>query len=295
MYTFLKKIVIYGLASFIVLNLIAFCSLYFLGKSCFYKQQFVKNGVKETTFDYVVLGSSTGLTTLNTKLIDSITQKKGLNISIDDSGLSSHYLMLQHFYSAGKSTKKLILAVVPDDLGNAEPMINTNDYRFIPHIWNNDEVTNYFNQMNGKNTLLYKVSPYFPLIPVSYYNTELFYPGLLSILKPGNRYLFDDKGNFSYPNTSANKEIDNLIHRTKKVEFKNPYLTKIIDFCTENKIELLIYQSPIYKTSLVFPESIIVINHSDLINDKVYFYDQIHVNSKGRTICTLKFCESVFN
>ena len=67
-----------------------------------YKNQFVKNGVKETEFDYVVLGSSTGLTTLDTKLIDEKMYTSGLNISMDDTSLSSHYLMLQYFLSLGK-------------------------------------------------------------------------------------------------------------------------------------------------------------------------------------------------
>lgn len=291
---FLKKIALYGLASFIVLNLIAFLSLFFLGKSCFYKQQFVQNGVKETNFDYVVLGSSTGLTTLDTKLIDSLTKKKGLNISIDDSGLSSHYLMLKHFYSSGKITKKLILAVMPEDFSNANPVINTNDYRFIPHIWN-EEVDNYFNHLNGKNEYLYKIAPYFPLIPVSYYNTELFYPGFVSIFKPNNRYLFDDKGNFSYPILNLNKDLKKSIVASKKVEFKNHYLTKIIDFCAENKIEIILYQSPIYNVKVIFPDKISIINHSDLIKEEHYFFDKIHVNSGGRKICSIKFSESVFN
>ncbi len=81
---FLLKIGMYGLVSFIMLNLIAWTSLYFMGKSSLYKPEYLTNRVKETQFDYVVLGSSTGLTTLNTSLIDSLSGKKGFNISIDD-------------------------------------------------------------------------------------------------------------------------------------------------------------------------------------------------------------------
>jgi len=292
MIKFIKKICFYGLTIFIVLNLIAFLSLHFLGNSCFYKQQFIKNGVKETNFDYVVLGSSTGLTTLDTKLIDSITGKSGLNISIDDSGLNSHYLMLQQFYLSGKTTKKLILAVVVDDLNNANPVINTNDYRFMPTIWN-EEVGVYFSQMKGENKYLYKIAPYIPLIPVSYYNTELFYPSILSVFKPNSRHLFDDRGNYMYP--ISNKKIDNATFKSTKVEFNNPYLKKIIDFCMTNNIEIILYQSPTYKTFVVFPDQIPLINHSNLFEDEDYFYDKIHVNFKGRRICSLKFSESFLN
>lgn len=91
---FLTKIVLYTFFILLIGNGIAWLSLYFIGKSNLYKPQFVKNGVKEKYFDYVVLGSSTGLTTLDTKLIDEKLKTKGLNISMDDSALSSHYLML---------------------------------------------------------------------------------------------------------------------------------------------------------------------------------------------------------
>lgn len=290
---FLKTIAFYGLASFIVLNLIAYLSLYFLGKSCFYKQQFVQNGIKETTFDYVVLGSSTGLTTLDTKLIDSLTQKNGLNISIDDSGLSSHYLMLQHFYLSGKSTKKLILAIMPDDLENDKPKLNGNDYRFLPHN-NEDVVQSFFNEIDGDNKIIYQTSKYLPLIGVSYFNSELFFPAILSIFQPTKRNLFDEKGNYSYPNIETSKKLEKVILKTKKIEYKNPYLTKIIDFCKLNEIELILYQSPIYKSEVIFPEGLNCVNQVSLFNDAEFFYDEIHVNSKGRKICSEDFSKNSF-
>lgn len=290
---FLKKIIIYGLASFIVLNLIAFLSLYFLGKSSFYKQQFVKNGVKETTFDYIVLGSSTGLTTLDTKLIDSLTQRSGLNISIDDSGLSSHYLMLQHFYLSGKSTKKLILAVMPDDLENENPKLNGNDYRFLPHI-NEEVVQSYFNEIDGDNKIIYRTSKYIPLIGVSYFNSELFFPGILSIFQPTKRNLFDQKGNYSYPDINSSKKLEKTTDKIKKLEYKNPYLTKIIDFCKVNNVKLVLYQSPIYKTEVIFPNGLNCVNQVSLFNDSDFFYDEIHVNSKGRKICSVEFSKNSF-
>ncbi|MEZ4838930.1 hypothetical protein [Flavobacterium sp.] len=289
----MKKIAFYGLASFIVLNLIAFISLYFLGKSCFYKQQFIHNGVKETNFDYVVLGSSTGLTTLDTKLIDSLTGKKGLNISIDDSGLSSHYLMLQQFYFSGKRTKKLILAVMPDDLENENPKLNGNDYRFLPHI-NEDDVKTYFNEIDGENKIIYQTSKYMPLLAVSYFNTELFFPAVLSIFQPQKRNLFDEKGNYSYPNVNSSKKLKRVIGRIKKIDFKNPYLNKIIDFCKVNRVNLILYQSPIYKTEIVFPDGLNCINQGSVFNDIHFFYDEIHVNKRGRKICSEEFAKNSF-
>jgi hypothetical protein len=291
---FLKKIALYGISSFIILNLIAFLCLYFLGKSCFYKQQFIRNGVKDTTFDYVVLGSSTGLTTLDTKLIDSISGKNGLNISIDDSGLSSHYLMLQQFYSSGKKTDLLVLSVMPDDLEIYNPLINTNDYRFMTYLWDKD-VKFFFKNMNGKNKWVFNTSYYLPLIGVSYFNSELFFPGILSVFQSKKRNLFDQKGNYSYPNIQNFNITNDLNILNKNVVFKNPYLFKIVDFCNNYNIKILLYQSPILNVKTIYSTKINMVNHSTLLNSKDFFYDYIHVNQSGRKICSEHFASLLIN
>lgn len=286
---FLLKIGLYALLFFLAINLLAFLSLFFLGKSYFYKPQFVTNGVKENSFDYVVLGSSTGLTTLDTKQMDSLTGKKGLNISMDDSSLSSHYLMLEYFYSIGKKTDRLILAVTPWDLANEKPELNNNDYRFLTYV-QEDCVSGYYQEVeNGYFKKLW-LSKYFPIIGVSYYNTELFYPSLVSIAQPKKRNQFDERGNFCYPNGGNLKKEK---AKTVPLEFKNPYFDKLAAFCAAKKIELVLYQSPMYGTSVTSEKNIgfSFINHSDLLQSPDLFYDKIHVNAKGRMICSQKVAE----
>ena len=164
---FLFKIAIYTFFILLIGNGIAWLSLFFIGKSNLYKPQFVKNGVKEKHFDYVVLGSSTGLTTLDTKLIDEKLKTKGLNISMDDSALSSHYLMLQFFYQQQKKTDYLVLAVTPWDLANENPVINNNDYRFLSER-NTTAVSEYYQTIPYEDFPVLKYATYFPLgIPKS--------------------------------------------------------------------------------------------------------------------------------
>ncbi len=289
---FLFKIGLYAVVLFLILNSIAFLSLFFLGKSYFYKPQFVKNGVKETSFDYIVLGSSTGLTTLDTKLIDSLTNKNGLNISMDDSSLSSHYLMLEYFYAIGKKTDCLILAVTPWDLVNENPELNNNDYRFLPYV-QEECVANYYRNIETGIFKKLSLSKYFPLIGVSYYNTELFYPSLVSIASPKKRNQFDDKGNYCYPNLGKPNEKK---HETLNMEFKNPYFQKIKKFCEAKNIKLVLYQSPIYATSVMTKNTEeTIINHSDLIQSPDMFYDNIHVNKNGREFCSKKVAAVLIN
>jgi len=288
---FLLKIAGYGLVSFLILNGIAFLCLYFLGNSNFYKPQFVKNGVFEKEFDYVVLGSSTGLTTLDTKLMDSITGKKGLNISMDDSALSSHYLMLRHFYALNRKTKCLVLAITPWDMAVTNPTLNVNDYRFLPYV-NEEYVYEYYKSLEQTSFKVLTLSRYVPIIGMTYYNTELFYPSLLAALHPEKRNRFDDAGNYSYPNFGKPKKSENKI---MELELKNPYYKKIKQLCIDHKIQLILYQSPIFKTSVVTVDNQYqkIINHSQLFQESIMFYDNLHVNDKGRKICSEKFADEL--
>lgn len=288
---FLTKIALYTFFILLIGNGIAYLSLYVLGKSQLYKNQFVKNGVQEKHFDYVVLGSSTGLTTLDTKLIDKTLNTSGLNISMDDTSLSSHYLMLQYFLSLGKSTDQLILCVTPGDLQNPVNELNNNDYRFLTEV-QDTLVYNYYDRLekNGLKVLTY--SRYLPLLGISYYNNELFYPSIYAFLKPTKRNRFDDKGNYTYPQIANNIEKRDVV--TSKTSFINPSFLKIRKLCKEKGIDLIVYQSPIHGTNVIFPSTkeFRIINHSNILPEAL-FYDPIHVNSEGRIFCTLAFCEEI--
>lgn len=282
---FILKIIVYGFLILLIGNGIALLSLYFMGKGQLYKPQFVKNGVKEKHFDYVVLGSSTGLTTLDTKQIDSTLNTTGLNISMDDTALNTHYLMLRYFYAQNKTTDYLVLAVTPWDLANEEPVLSDNDYRFFSEQYT-DEVHDYYQAISYAGFPVLKYSAYLPILGVSYYNTEVFYPSLLAVAQPKKRNRFDDRGNYSYPESGSPKETD---EKAETTAFKNPYFDKIKSFCVEKGIQLIVYQSPLYKTKVDLSGQKIVINHSDFLKDEALFYDNLHVNVNGRKECTGDF------
>ncbi|WP_320814520.1 hypothetical protein [Flavobacterium sp.] len=247
----------------------------------------MKNGVKEKYFDYVILGSSTGLTTLNSKLIDSTLNTTGLNISMDDSSLNSHYLMLQYFYALGKKTETLVLAITPWDVTNKAPKLNNNDYRFLSEIQQN-VVFDYYSEIESADFPILQYSKFLPILGVSYYNNELFYPSFFTFVKPEKRNRFDDKGNYSYPNLGApSKENEDAIH----LDFQNPYFFKIVDFCKKKNIKLILYQSPLYKKNILTSGNYTIINHSNLIKDNTLFYDNLHVNKKGRVYCSEIFAK----
>ncbi len=289
---FIIKLSVYSFFLLIFLNIVSYLILENLSNSQFYKPQFVKNAKIGNKFDYVVLGSSVGLTTLNTKQIDSTFVLNGLNISMDDSSLNSHFLMLQHFYKCKKTTDKLVLCISPWDIIKEEYQLNNNDYRFLSDV-NMDYISDYYYQMEpGFFKKLY-LSKYFPIIGVSYYNFEIFFPSLLTIFNKKKHNKFDDRGNFSYPDYGTSK--NDVKMKVEKVLLKNKYFNKIQTFCITNNIELIVYQAPLLGKKINYtniPNGIKFINHSDFIDNDM-FYDNIHVNSKGRTFCTLAFCKEM--
>jgi len=288
---FLKQIALYGFFIFILLNLVALGSFWSLRKSTFYKPSFAVNQ-DIANLDYIVLGSSTGLTTLNTVQIDSLTNWKGLNLSMDDTGLPSHYLMLKHFLVSGGHINKCVLAITPWDLANSNPSLGNNDHRFLPFIFNK-EVKNHFRDLptSGASPLFF--SAFIPLYGLGYYNTELFYPSLIAFAKPEYRNRFDEKGNYVYPNLGKSLSVNAI--KQSEYSFNNPYLEKIKLLCKEHKVKLILYQSPMLNQHQVSLKSMDLINHSALLEqDTNLFYDEIHVNKKGRKIATKSFVDAIF-
>jgi len=109
---FITKFLIYSFILLLIFNIIAFLSLYFLNQSNFYKPQYVKNNILNKQYDYVIIGASNGLTTLNTNKIDSLISTNGFNLCVDDTALSSQYLMLKHFYELNNKTDYCILSIL---------------------------------------------------------------------------------------------------------------------------------------------------------------------------------------
>jgi hypothetical protein len=288
MMLFLKRIGFVVLVFIGMSMLVSWGSLWALRQSSFYKPSFLVNSLSEKSFDYIVLGASTGLTTLNTKVIDSMLHTNGVNLSMDDTALSSQYLMLQHFLAQGKTTKVCVLAPSVKDYDVRTNELSGNDYRFLPYV-NTTYVYDYYKQFKGVDAKVLAYSKWFPMLGVSYYNVELFYPSLVALMQPEKRNRFDATGNYVYPESKkASKMINDLMSVT--LDFKNPYLNKIKALCKANDIELICYISPMEgKNVIVSSAGFSVINHSNLLNDSKYFFDSEHVDAKGRKVSSVQF------
>ncbi len=284
---FFKRIGFILLVFIGVSSAISYGSLWSLRQGSFYKPSFLEH-IQTSEFDYIVLGSSTGLTTLNTQVIDSVSGMHGLNLSMDDTSLSSQYLMLQHFIASGKQTPVCILAASILDYDVTDNVLSGNDYRFLPYV-SRAYVSDYYRSFSGSSARISAYSNWFPVLGMGYYNVELFYPSLVSLVQPQKRNRFDAYGNYSYPITTNVSELI-VSRRSKTLQLNNPYFKKIQDLCAKHDMALVVYIPP-HKTLAVEmgSTSFSIINHSDLLHDTKYFYDDVHVNRLGRQAVSLRF------
>lgn len=280
---FLLKTALYLALALLIVNGIAWICLAVHRNASFYKPSFFTHAVKNKQVDYVVIGSSIGLTSINTKQIDSLNHTEGINLSIDDTSLSSNYLMLEHFFNQGGKTSYCILAISSWDLANASPQLNDNDYRFLPFV-GEEYVHAYYASLEKGICKPLTYSHYFPFLGVCYYNTELLYPALVAALQPEKRNRFDAKGNYTYPPVSSVKKVP---FSTVTLAWKNPYIAKIEALCKKNNAALILYQAPMLETKVVnLNSNYALINHATLLRPEDGFYDKIHVDCNGRKKAT---------
>ena len=291
---FLKKFGILTLSFALVTTAMSYAGFFALRQSDFYKPSFLANSVNQKEFDYIILGASNGLTTLNTEVIDSILSTQGINLSVDDTAVSSQYLMLQHFIAEGKRTKYCILASSPYSFDATNNAVNDNDYRFLMYA-NRPYVSDYYKQFPETRARLMYYSKWMPTLGMSYYNAELFYPSLISIVDPKKRNRFDEKGNYGYPFVKTKAEAITDFEAVE-IKFSNSFVEKIKALCDTNSIELICYISPIRsKEAIVNDSGYNVINHSNELLNTKYFNDEIHVNALGRQTSSINFARAFNN
>jgi hypothetical protein len=263
--------------SLIALQVISFMLLFSFRNSNFYKPGYAfRNSTNQ--YDFVILGSSRGLTSIDTKYLSQRIGQKGFNFSLDDSHIGTHELMLEHLI--WNKIKLDTLFLVYENSSEVVKKISSNDYRFLPFV-HTAHTYGYLRVM--KETELLRASQYFPFAGLGYYNIELLFPSLLSFLKPNYRYHYDEYGDYSYPNRGS--RLGEAGDKTAELNFNNVQLNRMYDRCSQEGIQLIILISPSFKTTFTYVgdyKKFNVIDLSQSVTDSTYFYDQLHLNSRGK-------------
>ena len=223
---FLLKLTKYGLLVLILGNLIGWSGDFFLRRSSWFKPSFLVNNFKqEEKLDYFIIGSSRGLTTLNSIQIDNELKINGVNLSMDDTDLKTHLLMTKHFFERGYKSDFCVLALDYTNFENSQQKLGDNDFRFSPFTADN-YARNHFDSYENHILRPNFNSLYFPIIKFSYYNLQLVPSAIISMIFPNKRYRFDKKGNYTYPVVRTSNSTYK-VPKIKYVQISNPLVDTI--------------------------------------------------------------------
>ncbi|KAA6324290.1 hypothetical protein EZS27_026364 [termite gut metagenome] len=294
---FCIKLGLYALVALIVSNLIAVGCFMCLRNSDMFKPSFlIRNIPVDSEFDYVVLGTSTAFTGIDTQLVDSLLQINGINIALDGMSYEGQAMMLSHFIAHGFKTNYCILGI-DRSVSYKQDVFSMNEFYFLPFI-NEDYVYDSFYNREHDWLKIRAYSRYCPILGLAYYNQQLYFSSLLAAIKPHYRHRFNQKGNTAYPDTHLSSEQHEKTSDT--ITHVNNAVSAIEQICKDNNIKLIWYLPPRSGNTIVdsvFNQNRIIINSRELFEGKedLFMYDFVHVNSKGRAKATMSLCDSLIN
>ncbi|MCP4522410.1 MAG: hypothetical protein GY827_12075 [Cytophagales bacterium] len=283
---FLLKSSLYLGIFVLIVNMIGWVGDISLRKSKLFKPSFLLNNYdNQQRFDYFLLGSSRGLTTIDTKQVDDSLGTNGVNLSMDDTDLKTHLLMLKHFFANGYKSNYCILTLDHQSFTKTQQKLGDNDYRFA-HFISQNHVREHFDEYETTSLTPIKNSAYLPFLKYSYYNLQLVPSALLATVRPNKRHRYDEAGNYTYPKKGIPKK-EKITFEEKVVKITNPLVKEAMQICERNNTELIIYVAPYKGKSLkIVDPNTYVINQSSSIQESHLFYDFLHVNSDGRVVAT---------
>lgn len=239
---------------------------------------------KNGNFDIVFLGSSRVANHIDTKLFDSLSNKKTINLGVEGAGLNDNLLQLK-LLIANNNVRNVFLQIdsnfeldKPSNIAISEamPFLNYNDII-------NTHIKKYFNN--------FEKLAYIP-----------FYRYAINDPKIGFREMFFsvvNKKPRTNPSIGFTPKFGNKLPLIESslpttIKLKNIMLDEITDICRRNKIQLILYTSPycsktknmgyINKLITKIPN---LIDLSQGYNDELFF-NCVHLNNQGAKIFTTK-------
>lgn len=236
---------------------------------------------KNENFDIVFLGSSRVANHIDTKLFDSISNKKTINLGVEGAGLNDNLLQLK-------------LLIDNNHVSNVFLQVDSNFESISPSNIAISEAMPFLREKIIKNHIKSHFENFRKLEYIPFYRYAVNDP------KIGFRELFFSSINKKpaiNPSTGFTPKFGNKIPKIGRtlpvlIREENIILDEIIKICKKNKISLTLFISPYcskmdakgYIKQLItkFPN---LINLSKGYDDKL-FYDCGHLNNQGAKIFT---------
>ncbi|MFC3879967.1 hypothetical protein ACFOSV_07265 [Algoriphagus namhaensis] len=282
---FVTKGLIYFLGILLISTLLSGFGLWLVSKGNFYKPSFVVNGLPSKSFHTVVFGSSRGLAALDSKMISEAQGAPCLNLCMTDTALPTHFLMIKHFFEQGNSAEFVLLSVDLGDFEKSQVKTGDADFKFAPFA-GEGYVQEFYQKYDQTGLRVLANSNWMPLLAYGFYNSQLIYPSLISAIRPSYKYLFDELGNYGYPDYLGLSELPAASPRATSL--KNPILEEISQYVEQKGAKLIIYIAPYLQEDIRIEGASFqyIINHSRLLNEAKFFSDNIHLVNAGKISAT---------
>lgn len=217
------------------------------------------NNIENTRYDDLFVGSSHGFSSIDPVTLDSVTGRKSTNFCLGGEYLRDSYYILKYASRNGNKPERLI-------------------YELDPQYWINPDTENenYGLVYNTMSPSLVKVEYFFAkildtdfrgvLFPWFYYRDQYSSMGTNFRIKKGHDFKKCDpsildspsqeyrKGGFLFiknrPGEHLEKQDIILWDESKILEDQEKYFDKIVEFCKDNQIELVVITTPVPKKTL---------------------------------------------
>ena len=237
--------------------------------------------LKNQKIDYIFFGSSRVKNTIDTKLVESLTHKKTLNLGIDGAKLDDILLQLSILLENNVKFEKIFIQI--------DYSYSYNKYYQIKPVW-----LPFIHSNKAINDMLKKSDHYFE------YKYIPFYRYMVNDYSIGFREFF-----FTAINTKSKQNFENgfvpLDEDYSVVKFDsspnivcyNQFFEKIKQLCLVNKIKVVYFCAPfspdiknaamMQKLKKRVPE---LVDYSNFFKSTTYFANSNHLNRNGAKIIT---------
>jgi|GEM_PF-841507 len=245
------------------------------------KNQEIKN------FDYIILGSSRAYYHLDPILIEEKTGKKGLNLGLNNSYPFEIKLMLDQFFKSS-TTKKVFIQV--DYTFNVIQPDQEAFISFIPYL-NEEDVYNEFSNNTNDFNILHTL----PFYRYQKYESQLGFRNIL-LSSLNKKPTFLERNGFK-PIPTATAYNESFTYELNPIQ--NQHIKEILDMAKQREVDVFFFTAPMYQCKGNHEVFKSLLNNyqdfSELVREKSYFVDAIHLNEKGAKLFTEVFSNTYFS
>ncbi len=288
---FLKNILIFGLAFFILDKLFIFFILASPEKQVDKRLELLING--KINKEIVILGSSRAARNIIASEIERKTGRSAYNLAYPGSDIEFHEFVVRTLLKFNKPPKIILLSVdypmafLPDSILNFRL---DRMYPLVKYTYINEELI----ARDEKNIVMSNIFALGRMNKTNFDIRQKHFTALDTLYADGSMPISFQKKDEDWSPSATIKKYD----ATKEMKVKRDCFKKIIVMCRQRNIELIIVHPPLFDPmdgaftkrlqQLTYNKiPFFEYNHQNPIyKDKDYYYDRTHLNRKGAMIFT---------